>query len=145
MKVGVASHVLMVADNERNFASQLAVTLPVEQVHKAMIVLGDEKRDAGTITGQGHVPLHSKFFCYRCEFLRELIQWQPESAQIPFHASKIKALFASLMLFKMQNVAVVLKDEIGNRGVETFLIGTLNEQDRRILQDALSEGTSQCN
>ena len=68
-----------------------------------------------------------------------------QSAQVPFHARKIEALLASLMLFKMQNVAVVLKDEIGNRGVETFLIGTLNEQDRRILQDALSEGTSQCN
>ena len=56
----------------------------------------------------------------------------------PLLPSKIEALLASLMLFKMQNVAVVLKDKIGNRGVETFLIGTLNEQDRRIFQDALS-------
>ena len=145
MKVGVAPHVFMVADNERNFASQLAVALPVEQVDKAMIVLGDENRHAGTITSQSNAPLHSELSCYRCEFLRELLQWQLESAQVPFDASKIEALLASLMLFKMQNVAVVLKDKIGNRGVETFLIGTLNEQDRRILQDALSVGTSQCN
>jgi hypothetical protein len=43
------------------------------------------------------------------------------------HASKIKPLFACLVLFKMQNIAVMPKNEISDRGIETFLIRTLDE------------------
>ena len=39
VKIGVASGIRVIADDQRNFASQLAVSLAVEKIDEAVIVL----------------------------------------------------------------------------------------------------------
>jgi hypothetical protein len=61
------------------------------------------------------------------EFFREPIEPGAGSRRGPFDAGEIETLFASLVLFEMQDVAVMAENKVGNSGIETLLIGTLDK------------------
>jgi hypothetical protein len=69
------------------------------------------------------------------------MQWQLKSCEVPFHAGQIEALLASLVLLEVQNVAVVAKNEVGDGGVQTFLVGTLDEKYGGVFHDALRKSS----
>ena len=52
----------MVGDDEGNVALQLSAMVPVEQVLKAVIELGDEDDHARAVAGVSQPPLHLELF-----------------------------------------------------------------------------------
>jgi hypothetical protein len=73
-KIGVALGVRMIADHQGKIASEFSVALAVQQIHQAVIVLGNENGHAGpAITGRQH-PIHAEFVSDRPESSIEIAQ-----------------------------------------------------------------------
>jgi hypothetical protein len=132
-EIGVALSVGMVADHQRKVAGEFAIALAMQQIHQAVIVLGNEDGYPRPAIAHGEHPIHAELVRDRAEGSIKIAQVQAEVREIPFNTSQIKALFAGLMLLEMENVAVVAIDEFGESGVQSLAVGTLHEQDRGVL------------
>jgi hypothetical protein len=82
--------------------------------------------------------VHGKLLGDRAKLGRKVFQFELEIGEIPFHAGKVKALFASLVLLEMQNISAMPKNKIGDGRVEAFLIRTFYQQNRAVLQGSSS-------
>src|SRR5882762_9368599 len=58
IEIRPAARVFVVADHQRNFASELAAALSIEQVHQAMVVARNEKCDFRAVARESDAPLH---------------------------------------------------------------------------------------
>jgi hypothetical protein len=128
IKIGVPFRVRKIADDQRDFASQLPVPLPVQQIHQAMIELRNENRHAGPVCGHRQPSVHRKFTRYRRKFARKIFHPQPKSAQIPLRPRQIKSLFPSLVLLKVQNVPIMSENKIGNGRIQPLLVRALTSK-----------------
>jgi len=136
VKIRMPLRVGVIADNQRNFAFQLADALAVEKIDKAVIVLGNQNRNARPMTCQRHAPAHSKFFGDRMELCGKIRERQLKIGEVPLHARKIERILARLVLLKMQDVPVMPVNKIRNRRVQTFLVTALDQQDGAVLQNS---------
>ena len=64
----------------------------------------------------------------RAERAVEVLQIQAETVQVKLDTGQVVAFFAGLVLLEMQNVAIVTIDEFGDRGIQTFAVWALDEQ-----------------
>ena len=128
-EIGVALGVGMVADHQGKVAGEFAIALAMKQVHQAVIVFGNEDGHAWPAIAQGQHPVHTELVRDWAEGSIEIAQVQAEVLEIPFDARQVKALFAGLMLFEVENVALVAIDEFCESGVQSLAVGTLDEQD----------------
>jgi hypothetical protein len=117
--------VAMIADHQRKVAMQLSVPLPVQQVHQAVVVFGNEDCHPWPLAAQRDAPFHSKFVRDRPERPIKILQPQPESFEAPFHARQVEAFFASLVLFEMENVSIVSINEIRYRRIQSLAVRAL--------------------
>jgi hypothetical protein len=64
----------MVADHQGKVATQLAVPLPVQQVHQAVVILGNKNGHARPLAAQSDAPVHSELVRDWSERFVKLIQ-----------------------------------------------------------------------
>jgi len=123
VKVGVIFRVGMIADHQRDFASEFAGALAIEQIHKAVVVFGDKNGHARTVVRGGDAPLNRKLFGDGSKPLWKILEVELETGEIPFQAREIETFDAGLVLLEMKDVAAMPVDKIRDRGVEAFAIG----------------------
>ena len=135
VKIRLAFRVGMVADDERNLARQFTGVPAVEQVHQAMVVLGNKYSDAQGVARKRDLPLHVQTVRNRREVAREILHFNLEAGETPLDARKIKADFRDLVLLKMKNISVRAVDELGESCVQALLIRALHTQDGASFHD----------
>src|SRR5579864_83388 len=129
VKIRMAFRVGMVADDERDFARQFARVPAVEQVHQAMIVLGNEYRDTQAVARKRDLPLHVQTVRDWSEVAREILHLNLEAGEVPLDAREIKAQFRDHVLLEMENIPAGAEDEFRERCVQAFAVRALHAQD----------------
>src|ERR1700751_936033 len=124
VKVCVIFRVGMIADHQRNLASEFASALPVEQIYKAVVILGDKNGYARTVVRGGDAPLNRKLFGDGREPLWKILEVELETGKIPFKTREVSAFDAGPVLLEGENVAAMPVDEIRDCGIEAFPIRT---------------------
>jgi hypothetical protein len=61
--------------------------------------------------------LHGEFVGDNLEFCGEALQRHLKIREVPLRACQVEAFLAGLVLLEMQDVAIVAKNEIGNRSI----------------------------
>src|SRR5258708_5111545 len=135
VKIRVAFSVGMIADDERNLASQFAGVPSVEQVHQAMIIFGNEYRDAQPFTRKCDLPLDIHPLRNRREVASEIPHLDLESVEVPFGAREVKAQLRDHVLLEMKNISIRAVYEFCKRCIQTFSVCALHAKDRAIFHD----------
>src|SRR5689334_7318027 len=97
-------------------------------------MLGYEDRVSWPVARKHHAPIHRKFFGNRAERLGEALEIDLKAIQFPLNSRQVEVFSAGLVLLKMQDIAAMAENEIGNGRIETLAIGTLDQEDSRIFQ-----------
>jgi hypothetical protein len=113
-------------DDEGDLASQFATLVTVEQVLKAVIVLGNEDGDARTIGSVSDSPAHLKVAGDRSKMFGKLGEIESEICRIEFDSRQKKIRFFVSMLVGEEDVTVVPKNKVGNGGDDPFPVGAGN-------------------
>jgi hypothetical protein len=129
VEVGNALVVRMIGDDQGNLASEFAALVAVEQVLEAVVVLGDEDREPRAVAGVGETPVHLKFGGDGGETLGKFREVKIEFRGIELDAGEKKIRCFVSVLVGEQDVAVVLKNEIGNGRDHALAVGTGDEED----------------
>jgi hypothetical protein len=116
----------MVGDDEGDLASQFATMVTVEQVLKAVIVLGNEDGDARTIGSVSDSPAHLKVAGDRSKMFGKLGEIESEICRVEFDSRQKKIRFFVSMLVGEEDVTVVPKNKVGNGGDDPFPVGAGN-------------------
>lgn len=131
------SRLFVVADDERKVAGQFSGLVAVEQVGEAVEVVGDEDGDVLTRGGKGETPVH----------LQLPGEWGKGSMEVCFvaiglvggelDAHEEEAKLDVLVLVGIEDVGVVLlNEEVGNGGDETFAVGAVDEKNSSLRHNA---------
>src|ERR1700740_933670 len=112
VKIGVMLGVQVIADDQGKLTGKFPVTLSIQQIHEAVIVLRNKNRDAWSVIAQADDPIHAKLVRNGAKGAVKVFQVQSESLEVPFDAREVVALFTGLMLLEMQDIAVVSVDKL---------------------------------
>jgi hypothetical protein len=125
---------MVIADNQRDGAVQLAGLMSVKNIHQAVKVLRHEAGDTGGFRHQMESPMHVKLGCGVLKFRLEcgLI----ESFQRPFDAHKKKTGFMVLMLIGVRDVGAVSIEQAGDRRHQAFTVRAVDQENGGILHRA---------
>jgi len=134
VKLCVALGIRVVADNHRDVTGQLSCTLPIQQVYQTVVMFRNKNSYSRPIARERDPPLHRKPLGGRRELLRKILQVKLKPIQVPFDSSQIELLFDRLVLLKIQNVALVPAYEVRDRGIQSFPVWTLNQQNGGLSQ-----------
>src|SRR5208283_4110402 len=118
----------MVGNNQRNLAVEFAALLTVEQILQAMVTLRDEDSDARTVRRSRQPLVHLEVASDGRKVLGEF-EVKSKLCRIELHPRKKKVGLLVALLVIEQDVAVVAKDEIGNRGNHPFAVATRHRND----------------
>jgi hypothetical protein len=125
--LGGTGDVRVVADYDWNIAAEFARAIAQQQIDQAMVLLGDEKRDAFLFRTEDKMILHGKT-------LRDLIdrplQRQSisrELTEVTANSLKELASFAIRVLVRIQYVRPMPGKHLRQRRHDTTPIGTRNE------------------
>src|SRR5580700_188868 len=127
----------MIADHQREIAPQFSVSLPIQQIDQAMVVLRNEDGHARTAIAQGDTPVHAELVSDRAKRAVEVFHIQTEARQVPFDARQEVALFTSLMLLEVQDVAIVAIDEFGDSSIQALAVRALHQKHCGVLHSKL--------
>src|ERR1700684_1337659 len=117
----------MIANDQRNLASQLSTAMPVKQIRQTMIVFRNEERHIRPPARRSQAPPHAELFRDRSKMPRKLANGNRGVRQIPLDAHQKKPQILILVLVRVQYIPVIAKDKFRNRGVEPFLIRTTDQ------------------
>jgi len=134
VKLGVALGIGVVADNHRNVAGQLSYALAIQQVHQTVIMFGNKNSYPRPIARERDPPLHRKPLRDGRELFGKILQVKLKPVEVPFDSSQIEAFFDRLVLFEIQDVALVPADKVSDRGIQSFTVWTLNQQNGGVSQ-----------
>src|SRR5260370_23584248 len=115
----------MVADDQRYLTRQLAHVVAVQQVCQAVSRFGNQNRNPRAVARTRHLPVHLEFLDYWCKTGCEFIQLEIEALQLPLHTDHEHPEFGILMIVGVQDIAVMLVNEVGNRSHYPFLLWAL--------------------
>src|SRR5215210_428555 len=122
--------VRVIGDDEWYLGFELPRAPAPEEVHKTVVVAGDQ--DSHTFRGVRirDAPVHTVLAGQRCESASELVALEAEALAFDLQThEKGSAGFAlAHVLVGGEDVAVVHRDERGNRRNEALLIGTGDEE-----------------
>ncbi len=79
--------------------------------------------------GLGQTPFHAELIGNRIELFGEFPEWQIKTIWIELHAHKEPCRFGVGVLVGVEDVAAVPKDEVGDGGDQSFLVGATDEED----------------
>src|SRR5581483_2845960 len=136
VEVSQPSAIRVVADNEWNFACQLAALVAVQQIGKAMVVMRDKDRHLGLVARKRQPPIHLEPLCDGRKRGGELLGGHGESRQVPFHPHQEEPELGVLMFIGVQDVAVPLVNEIGNGRYQALTVGATYQQNGAVLHAA---------
>jgi len=125
MKIRMPFRVRMIANHQRNFASQFPDPLPVKQIHETVIIFGNKNGDARPVIRPRNAPPNRKLLGNGCKPLRKIFQIELEPFEIPFDARQIESLFPRLVLLEMQDVPAMPINKIRNGRIQTLSIRAL--------------------
>src|SRR5215469_4190851 len=128
VKVGPALGIWMIADDKGDFAGELACVLAVEQVGKAVVVARNEDRDFRAIAGRRYTPLHFEVLGDRLEMHRELRNGYGKAGELPFNSDEEEIQVCVEMFVPIDDVAVAVGDEIGDRSRDALAVGAADKQ-----------------
>jgi hypothetical protein len=131
VKIGQCAAARVIADNERNFAGELAGFVAIKQVGVAMEMLGNEDRHAGHGGGELDAPVHFQADSEVGELFPKGID--RKVIERPFDAHKEEAGLVVLVLVGVNDVGAVLVQDAGDRGDEAFAVWAGDEQNSGIL------------
>ena len=114
--------------------------MAVEQVHQAVVVFGNEERDADRVVGAFEPPAHLEAIRERLEAARELGEIEVEPGQIPLHAHEEEPALGVLMLVGVEDVRLVPVEELADCGNDPLAVRAGDEQHGGVLQGGLSAG-----
>ena len=120
--------VLMVADDQRHFTTQLASAMAMEQVRQAMLVAGDEDRRPQPPRGVFHPPAHVEPPRDGLELLPQRLGRQVELLERPLHAHEEQPQILILVLIGVQDVRAVRIQKVGNCGDQALAVGAIDQE-----------------
>ncbi len=126
---GQLSRRFVVADDEREIAVQLSGLVAVEQVGEAVEIVGDKDGDVLGRGGEGESPVHSELLGQGREGGVEVrfIAIGVVGGELDAHEEEAK--LDVLVLVGVEDVGVVLlNQEVGDGGDETFAVGAVDEK-----------------
>jgi hypothetical protein len=100
----------------------------VQQVHQAVEVAGDKKRNSRKVVRVLRSPVHLKIPRNRLKMFAKVLPIQVEVFQIPLDPHEEPAHFVVLMLVGVQNVPAVVVEEVGDSSHDSFTVGTIYQQ-----------------
>ena len=127
--LGQPARILVVAEDDRQFAVQLAALVAVEQIGQAMIEFRYEYGQTRLAARFGEPPDHPEAVRDGSESRGEVGQIEAEVRQFPFHPHQEQFQLGILMLVGMQDIGVVRQQKIGDGGDQPSLVGAGNQQD----------------
>ncbi len=130
-----AAHVLVIADDERDFYIPFTGGVASEQVKEAVGYLGDKECHAGLFIVE--VELKGQFITLGVEHVEGVLNfflWDAKVVELPLHAHEEDLLDALRVLGEVDDIAPIVVDEGGDGGEDTGLIGAVEEQDSRFVR-----------
>ena len=120
----------MVADDEREIAAELAGLVAVEQVGEAVEVVRDEDGDVLRRGGEGETPVHAGTARPAARRRRgSALRRKSDVVGGELDAHEEEAKLDVLVLVGVEDVGVVLLDEeVGDGGDETFAVRAVDEK-----------------
>ena len=119
------AEVFVVADNQRDVNSPLARNVPRKHIVEAVRHFGDKNRHPRLAVGEVNLELHLMFLRVEgLEVLFDFLGRDEKLVEAPFHPHKEDFLGVIDVLVEIYDVAVVVRDEIGQLGDEPRLVGT---------------------
>jgi hypothetical protein len=137
VEVGDTLVIGMVGNDQRDFAAQFAALVAVEKVLQAVVKLRDEDGDAGAVGGVGESLGHLEVVGDGSKALGKLGKVKIKICRIELDARKKEIGFLVSMLIGEEDVAVVAKDEFGDRGNDAFAVGAGDEKDGGVVHRKL--------
>src|SRR6266704_2093412 len=119
----------VIADDERDFAVQLAAFPTIKQIGQAMVVVRHKNRHPRPDLRELQSPVHLKPPGNRRKFYSEPLCVENEPAQVPFDSGQKKAQVRVLMLVGMKDIGVVAKEEIRHHCDDPFAVGAIDQHD----------------
>jgi hypothetical protein len=101
----------------------------IEEILQAMVILRNEDGYAWAAAGVGEPPVHLEVAGNGSEALGKLGQVKIKVRRVELDSGQKKIGFLVSVLIGEQDVAVVAKDKIGNRGDDSFAVGAGDEKD----------------
>ena len=134
VKIGVAFRVDMIANNQRKIAFPFSAPLAIQQIHQAVILLGNEDGQARTVIAQRDAPVHAELVRDGAKRAVEVLHVQAESVQIPLDTRQVVTLFARLMLLEVKNTSIVAANKLGDGGVQPLAVWAPHEKNGAVFQ-----------
>jgi len=121
---GDFARVGMIADHDSDFSLEFTGMVTLQKIFEAMRQARGEQRDPGCVVAEMDLKLHAEFLGQRAETLGYLISGNLESIQMKFETGKEDASFHVGVLIRLEDIAAVAENEVGDSGNQAFLVGT---------------------
>ena len=122
------SGILVVADDQRHVAAQLAGAVPVQQIDQAVLVAGDEDRRLRPIRRVLEAVVDPEAVDERLERRRERRVGDVEAVEVELDAHEEAAPFVVAMLGGVEDVGAVLEQEARNRRDEALRVRAIHQK-----------------
>lgn len=119
----------MIVDDTHDVGRQFTGPPPREQVEEAMGLFARHESDSWTDIGEAKVDRHVEPGGDRREGPKDLVSFDTETVEFELDSLEEDALHLVGVLFGVHDVAVVRRDEVGDRRHDTALVGTRQEED----------------
>src|ERR1700690_2860177 len=102
-----------------------------------MVILRNQDSNTGAVVGRGvgtgKAPVHLEFAGDGSKVVGKLAEIKIKAGRVELHARKKQVGFFVPVLVVEQDVAIMAKDEIGNRGNDSFAVGAGDEKDGGVM------------
>ena len=132
--------VRVIADDERDFAVQLAAFPTIKQIRQTMVVVRHKNRQPRPDLRELQSPVHLEPPGNRRKFSSESLCIEIEPAQVPFDSGQKQAQVRVLMLVGMKDIGVVAEEEIRHHGDDPFAVRTIDQRDGGLVSDLRRHG-----
>ena len=120
--------ILVVADDQRHVAAQLAGAMPVQQIDQAVLVTGHEDRRLRSIRRVLEAVVDPEAVDERLERRRERRVGDVEAVEVELDAHEEAAAFVVAMLGGVEDVGAVLEQEARNRRDEALRVRAVHQK-----------------
>ena len=128
MEGGQRPRVLVVADDERHVAAQLAGAVPIQQIDQAVLVARHEDRGLRPIRRVLDAVVDAEPIDERLERRRERRVGDVEPVEVELDAHEEAAAFVVAVLGGVEDVGAVLEQEARDRRDESLRVGAIDQK-----------------
>ena len=130
--LGDVAQVVVVADDAGNVDGPLAGLVAGEQVVEAVTHAADEDGHAGAYVVEVEAEGHVVAWGVECgDVLADLVARDEECVELPFYSHEEDAVLAVDVLVEVDDVALVVRNELGDVGYDALPVGAVEQQDGR--------------